>query len=744
MAGLRRIRGKTAIVLALSLAMLALALAAIRSNAVLLQPVRNLVFDGYQILTPRPSGESAVVIVDIDEQSIRELGQWPWPRTTIAELTRRLAAAGAMAIGYDLVFSEPDRTSPSAIARTLRTDGARDDLAAALAALPDNDAAFADAIAAAPVVLGFFDGGDETTNAARRVAGISWAGEDGSGLLNRIGGTIASLPLLQENASGIASISLAAQGDDIVREVPLFISAEKGVFPGLSVDVLRVAIQNASGAPQSFLIKSTTSGTEVGAGTEAITEARVANFIFPLTRDGSIRVYYSRHDPGRTIGASRLLSMNPEELAAAIEGRIVLVGTSAVGLRDIRNTALREAVAGVEVHAQIIDQIMQGAFLARPDWAPGFEWLIAALVSLSIILVSPVLGPMLSALAGATGGAVILAVSWIAFRRFGILIDPLVPLALGLLTYILTTILLFAFAEREKRFVRSAFQQYLSPELLNRLEQAPENLRLGGEIRELTLMFMDIRGFTAISEKLDPQALVAFLNALLSPLSEIIQRHDGAIDKYIGDSIMAFWNAPLDVPDHPRKACLAALDMLAALERMNREDRFGFRALGLPPVEIGIGINTGDACVGNMGSASRFDYSVVGDAVNVAARLEFASKEARAPILASTATRLAAPELAWLAAGSFNLKGKTGGQDVHALFGDAAQARTQEFTALAEAHQQLIAEGTGARARRTALSDSLRLASPSQKQFLIQLSDRTGPASLPVAAAPGAAAGAAD
>ncbi|MCB1386027.1 MAG: adenylate/guanylate cyclase domain-containing protein [Nitratireductor sp.] len=717
-------RKKTPYVLAISACVLAASLAFSILRPEILQPVRNLVFDFYQQLKPRQTADSAVVVVDIDEAAIGRFGQWPWPRDQMAELNDRLAAAGALSIAYDMVFSEPDRTSPALIAERLPGSMAnRQGMVEMLEKLPDNDAVLAASFAASPVVLAFFDGRGSNDRHARKIAGISWLGEDLSQLLEPLSGAIESLSELVEAASGHGHISLGtAQTDDVVRRVPLFTAAGTDVYPSLALEALRLAVQSATGAPASFLISTTFAGREGGSiegasGNEvAITEARLGAFVIPTTEDGALNVHFAPNRFTTYLPAGDVLTRPLEELAGVIEGKIVLVGVSAAGLRDIRTTVLREAVPGVAIHAQIIDQIMQGRFLSRPDWAPGAETALAALLSITIIAVLPFIGALTSALFGLVCAGLILAASWTAFSRYGLLIDPLFPLLLAIVTYILTTVLLYAFAERERRFVRTAFQHYLAPDLLTRLTENPDALRLGGEIRDMTLMFMDMRDFTPISEKLTPEELVAFLNRLLSPLSGIIQAHEGAIDKYIGDSIMAFWNAPLDVADHPRKACLAALEMLARVEELNGRDAFGFAGRGLPPVRIGIGINTGQGCVGNMGSASRFDYSVVGDAVNLAARLESASKDAEWPILVSADTARQCPDLALLPAGRLALKGKSEPQEVYALIGSADLARTNEFAALQAAFADLAAARGGK--RRAALGHCLSLAPTALHGFI--------------------------
>lgn len=652
--------------------------------------LRNIAFDNYQSILPREKNESAVIIIDVDEASIAALGQWPWARTKLAEIVEKVSSAGAFAIGFDMVFAESDRTDPSTILKDIEVSN-NANLLKELEKLPSNDERFAKAISNANISLGFADGQGSIVNEAKPVAGISWLGEDLSERLEKLDGTIASLPTLQEGAKGSGAFVVGVdQSDDLIRTIPMFVNVNGKVHPTLSIDTLRVAIEAATQETQSFLIKTSLASGESGAGTKSITEAKIGEFIFPLTNDGRIQIYYSHYDKSRLVPAYKIIEGDKDDLKQAFEGKIVLFGTSASGLRDIRTTALRERVPGVAIHAQIIDQIMQGKFLSRPDWAPGLERLILAVSSILIILFLPFWGAIISAIFGGFIAFCIVAGSWYAFSKYGILIDPIFPTLFSLLLYGLLTAMLYAFAEKEKRFVRNAFQHYLAPELLDRLENSPDSLKLGGEIKELTLMFMDIRGFTPISEKLDPQELVTFLNQLLSPLSEEIQKHEGAIDKYIGDSIMAFWNAPLDVEKHPEKACIASLCMIEILDEMNRNDMFGFSQRGLDNVSIGIGLNTGDGCVGNMGSKSRFDYSVVGDTVNVAARLESQSKHLGWPILASEATVVACPDFAFLPAGKLELKGKSEKQNVFALVGDAEFAASEAFSQMRKHHSSFI------------------------------------------------------
>ncbi len=694
---MRLINAKMLFIIAITLLLSFVGLAVSLINPNFIKPIQNIVFDGLQQLKPRQDAESLVVFAAIDEPSILTLGQWPWPRSKLAEMVEKITDAGALAIGFDIVFSENDRTSPKSIFDNLpKSTKNLSAVSKVLESLPDNDKVFAEIIRKSHVVLSFFKQQAGIGTKLEKKAGISWLGEDLSSQLENFEGSVASLPAFQSAASGLGYITLSGEKqDDIIRSVPLFASQKDTVYPSFAIEVIRIALQNITGDLKSFIIKTTYSGTEGGSADGAsgenasITAAKVGDVVFPLKRDGQLTIYYARENPDRYVSAKDILTENNEWLSDKFAGKIVLFGASAVGLHDIRTTTLREAVPGVSVHGQIIDQIISGDLLQRPDWLTGAETVLAILFTLIIVILVPITGAIGAAFIGAICALIICAICWFAFTNYNYLMDPTLPLVISIAAYLLMTAMMYFFAEKEKRFVRSAFQHYLAPNLLARLERDPNALQLGGEIRHMTLMFMDVRNFTQISETLNPEQLVSFLNTLLSPLSDVIQEHEGAIDKYIGDSIMAFWNAPLDVDDHPSKACRAALKMLIKLDEMNDANAFGFEELGLGKVSIGIGINTGEGCVGNMGSSSRFDYSVIGDTVNVSARLESASKEAKWPLLVSKATASEAPEFAYLDAGLLELKGKSEPQQVFALVGDETIAESSSFSSLVNARNQI-------------------------------------------------------
>ncbi|MBD1547340.1 CHASE2 domain-containing protein [Roseibium aggregatum] len=687
----RRLTGKRALVTVAAILGLTAATGLRAINPDFVTAVRELTFDYYQRFSPRPYAAAPVRVADIDEASIAKYGQWPWPRTRLAELVTTLTDMGAAVIAFDIVFSEPDRTSPTRITESLSLDDAGDPqaLKALLDRLPDNDESFAAALAQSPSVLGFAARRDTQGRAPASKSGFAYGGTDPVKILPAFPSALPSLAILENEASGIGGISLSAKDQSgVVRRAPLLFSDGKQLYPGLAVEALRVA-QGAKG----LLVKTTGASGQTDTGNPAITDVKIGAFTVPTTADGEMWVYFDHERPERYVSVKDIL--DPEkraEVTPLVEGQIVFVGTSAAGLRDIRATPLGELVPGVTIHAQATEQIINGNYLTRPDWANGAETLATFLVGIVVILALPMIGAIGTGLLGAGAAAAMIGGSYYFFLKDGLLIDPIYPSFATFMVFAVTTALLYFLTEREKRFVRHAFSQYLSPDLVTQLENSPEQLVLGGEMRPMTILFMDIRGFTPISEQLTPTELVSFLNTLLSPLSDAIQAEQGTIDKYIGDSIMAFWNAPLMIEAHASHACRAALDMLATVDRLNEEDAFGFKArkLKTQTVKIGIGLNSGEACVGNMGSDKRFNYSVIGDAVNVASRIESSCKAVGAELLVSDETRNEAPEFAYLEAGEIPLKGKSEAVRLFALVGSEKLRTSEGFRKLSRLHADLM------------------------------------------------------
>ncbi len=369
---------------------------------------------------------------------------------------------------------------------------------------------------------------------------------------------------------------------------------------------------------------------------------------------------------------------------------IILVGTSAPGLLDLRATPVDAAVPGIDIQAQVVEHLLTAKFLQRPDYAVALEEFVVIALGLMLALVLPRVAARASGAIGFVTIALVLLGGWAAYQYLNIFLDPSYPaLVMGILTAGIT-FYTYHTAEAQRSQIRSAFGQYLAPTLVEQLAQSPDKLVLGGEEREMTILFSDVRGFTSISElyKEDPHGLTSLMNRLLTPLTNAIVDHNGTIDKYIGDAVMAFWNAPLSVPDHERDACAAALAMIDRLELLNRERQAEAASAGqrFLPLRIGIGINTGRCVVGNLGSDLRFNYSVLGDPVNVASRLEGQTKFYGVPIiLGSTTAEKVKEQFALLDLDLIAVKGKTEPQTIYALLGReqiAADSRFQELRKL--------------------------------------------------------------
>jgi adenylate cyclase len=618
------------------------------------QVARETTFDFFQQLKPRDApADLPLRIIDIDEASLAELGQWPWPRSTMAAMAERLTELGAASIAFDLLFSEPDRLSPARI----------------IGGAEDYDVTFAGALAAGPTILSLAQSGKAAQTSLEPKTGLAMTGLDALAKVPFLGGAVQPLPLLAEAARGLAIASLHREGAGVARRLPLLWRSNDAVLPTLSVEALRVALDI------STLVVM---GDDEG----AIEGVRIGDRTVPTGPSGDLWLYYRHLPPEIYVSARHLLSDDYTDLAPLIGGQIVLVGASASGLLGIRASALGAPVPGVSIHAQALEQMLTGTYLNRADWVGGLELLVFVLAGLLIVLGVILTGPMLGLVVSLAVGGLLVAGSWWAFARAGLLIDPSFAVFGALVLYAVMAFFRFAIADNDRRRIRSAFAHYVEPSLLARIEVDNSLLTLGGSERELSVMFSDIRNFTRLGENTSPAELVAILNRLFAVLGGAIIEKQGTIDKFMGDAIMAFWNAPVAIERHPLQACRAALSMREALLRLN--------AKGGEPVSIGIGIATGPALVGNMGFEQRFDYSCVGDIVNVASRIENASKSLGHDILVTDAVARAAPELAFLPAGLLALKGMSGREPVYILVGDETARSNPDFAALERAHENLL------------------------------------------------------
>ena len=653
--------------------------------------LRDLLFDRYQRIAPRVwTPDLPLRIVAIDDEAIARFGQWPWPRARIAELLTRIGAYDPAVVAFDILFSEEDRLAPETILREIPDLPEKRALAAALAHQgPGTTDPLSAALAKIPAVLAMTLSREGPAQPFAPASGFVVVGDEADTLPPRFARAILPLAGLRATALGLGAINYLPDGDLIVRRAPLVLAlgppGNATLVPALATEALRVA-QSAS-ALRALHVAESPILTVTGAsrernfgGNAAIVSLRLGDIDIPTEADGQLRIRFAGHQPGRFISAARIFdtTVPPDEIA----GRIVLLGVTAASLGDLRATPLDAVVPGVEVHAEALEHMITGAALLRPDFAPALEMLASLLGGLLTAWAATRLRPA----AGAASVILLVALaglaSWEAFTRLALLYDPLVPAAGWLTTWASTTVFVFRRTERERRSIRLAFARYLAPAVVERLASDPGSLKLGGEARMMTVLFCDIRDFTARAETLSAEGVVAFLHRLLTPLTEAILTEAGTIDKYLGDGLMAFWNAPLDVPDHATRACRAALEMQRAVARIDAEINAEDRAAGRAhlPVRIGIGINTGEAFVGNMGAEQRFDYSIIGDPVNVAARLESATKEFAAPILVSEATMQAASGLRFVALGQVSLKGRQASTRVYAPVDDSTVTLPDDAT----------------------------------------------------------------
>ena len=638
-----------------------------------LEELRLRSFDFYQNISPRVSDVRPVVIVDIDEESVRAYGQWPWPRTILADLLNRLYGLQAAAIALDVIFPEPDRSSPNeAVAHFRNVDEATRER---LLQLPSNDEIFADAIGRGRVVLGRSGTHTMNTRSPETLPETAFAtlGSDPRPYLIGFPHMLHNLPKLERAAAGRGLFSIRTDRDGMVRRVPIVMDVDGKIVPALTLDLLRV-VAGAS----TVLVRTDESG---------IRSVGVPGLELPTDQNGRIWIYFGPHDKARYVSAKDVI----EGRAAAekLAGKLVLVGTSAIGLLDVKTTPVHAAMPGVEVHAQLLEAALTGALLAAPSYALLVEMIGAALAGVILAVLAPAASVLMLFVIAAAAAASLIAGSWILYSRYQMLFDATFPLLVTLSVY-MSMILMGYFREQsDRRRIRSAFAQYLSPTLVEQLVKSPNRLSLGGEERTITVLFSDVRGFTTIAEtyKDNPHGLTTLMNRFLTPLTNAIMARNGTIDKYMGDAVMAFWNAPLDDPAHQSHACHAALDMLERVDVLNREREREAHAAGarFVPIRIGIGINTGPCTVGNMGSDLRFQYTVMGDSVNLASRLEGQTKTYGLSIIIGSRTAAAVwEELGLIEIDSIRVRGKTEAETIYAVIGRGDIVTTPEFIVLQE------------------------------------------------------------
>ena len=649
------------------------------------QSLRNGLFDQYQRWSPRPFQSVPVRIVDIDEESLKRLGQWPWPRTRLAELVDRLNASGVAAIGFDVVFAENDRTSPKAVVDLWSLKG---ELRNKLEKLPDHDQVFAHSICQAPVVVSFAlergisrKTGDQPasgriSNPPVRPYRYINSGEPPNRWLHPFDRAISSVPVIEEAAKGNGAMSFLPDSDGVVRRVPLVVKVAGEPVSTLSAELLRVG----QGA-KNFILKA---AEERDTG---LAEIRIGEFSIPTTANGEIWLHYSNAVPNRYIPAWKILS--GEVSNELIENHLVLVGASAQGLMDLRFSPLGRLIPGVEAHAQALEQILSGHFLLRPSWATAVE---AAVIVIGVLLVG-LLSLRTKSLAGALASIALLASviggGWFAFRNYGLLLNTVTPAFMLIVTFVLGSLIHHFISEREQRWIKAAFSRYVSPNRVLHLVNHPDDMELGGRRQECSFVFTDLTGFTTMMESIDPAEAVALLNGYLDEMIAIAFRHDGTLDRIVGDSVAIMFSAPVPQHDHRARALACAMEMdnfacRYALELQPRGIRFG---------NTRIGIHTGEVIVGNFGGSTMFDYRALGDPVNTAARLESVNKHLGTAICLSEATLTGCSENTVVRpVGKLVLKGKTQALQVYEPVSPARAAGYAPLEEYCQAYELMVSD----------------------------------------------------
>lgn len=666
----------------LSLLILVAAVALRVEEPRLVSSMRAAVFDTYQRLQPRPYQPSPIRIVDIDDETLALEGQWPWPRTRVAELVARLRDMGAAVIVFDFLFAEPDRTSPAQIL-PLWSESGTTGLDSFLDKMVDHDQVLADAIGTANVVTGFVLTPDPVSSSEPEMkAGVVTAGINPRPFLPHFGGAIANLAPLEAAAMGNGALNFTPDRDGVIRRVPLVVLKGDEIFPTLSSEALRVA-QGAS----SFVIKATGASGVTGFGAQTgVSAIQVGGIPVPTDGNGRLLVHYTDAVPERFIPAWRILDGSlPDE---AVQGMIVLLGTSAAGLMDLRSTPLHPAVPGVMVHAQVMEQVINQAWLLRPDWADGAEMIFLIALGLLVILLSARLGAAWTVLAGGLALAIAVEASWLAYTEARMLLDPVYPgLTVGAV-YLVASLVRHILDERQRKFVEDTFSSYVSPNLVQYFIDNPDQVKLGGERRDCSFVMTDLAGFTTLVEQSDPAELVSVLNEYLEGMTNIAFDHEGTLDNIIGDAVAIMFSAPVEQPDHAQRAIGCALEMDAFAQAFSERKQ----AEGVPLGLTRIGVNTGVVIIGNIGGKQHSDYRSLGDPINTAARLETVNKHLGTRICVSGATVAQVPDFIGRRVATLVLKGKSEGVEAYEPL-TAQEASSHRVTVYNDAFDKLDLNG---------------------------------------------------
>jgi adenylate cyclase len=652
----------------------------------LIDQLDNIIYDARLRLTMPRKADPRVVILDIDEKSLGEVGRWPWSRNLMARLMDKLFDQYKIAIvGFDVVWAERDTSSGMEVLDGLAHKELKDvpDFQGAYKHVRerlDFDGQFAAAIRNRPVVLGYYLNSEDQavkvnalpepvlpkgTFAGRSIAFANWKGHTGN------------LPAYQSNASAAGHFNSLPDDDGVSRRVPILLQYNDVYYEPLSLAMVRTLISLETGVPTK--VEPVFPPQQASAGSYGGLEwIKVGPFDIPVDYEATALIpYYGPEGTFQYLSLTDVLHdrIKPEQL----KGKIVIIGTTAPGLKDLRSTPVGKVYPGVEIHANMIAGIINHALKQKPAYMLGAEIVLLLFGGIALSFLIPMLSAAWATLAAFLGLVLITGIDFAVWSEAGMVLPLATSILMTSFLYTMNMAYGYFVESRSKRKFTELFGQYVPPELVDRMAADPEKYTMEPKAAELTILFSDVRGFTSISEALKPEELREFINEYLTDMSRIIRsRHHGTLDKYIGDAIMAFWGAPVEDPQHARNGVLAGLEMQRECKVLNEK----FTARGWPALKIGVGLNSGNVRVGDMGSQVRRAYTVMGDPVNVASRLEARTKYYGVGVMVGEATRNAVPDVVFREVDRIKVKGKDEALTIYEPIGLQAEVAPEEHDEL--------------------------------------------------------------
>jgi adenylate cyclase len=637
-----------------------------------LQRLDDIIYDARLRATMPQTVDERIVIIDIDEKSLAEVGRWPWGRNKLATLVDELfQRQQAALLGFDVVFAEADESSGLKRLQQMASQEMRDqpgfaDKLVQMQAELDYDASFARALQQKPVVLGYYMTSDRDgrTSGALPAAVMQKDALQGRPIrFTTWSGYGSNIDVLAKAAPMAGYFNSITDIDGVVRSIPLLAEHKGQYYESLSLAMFRLLAglpQIEPGFPAERWIPRSYQGLE----SIRLVQSATQKLAIPVDDRVAVLVPF-RGRGGPTGGSFKYLSasdvLNQKLPAGSLKDKIVLLGTTAPGLLDLRVTPVGETYPGVEVHANVISGLLDGRTIVKPDYALGFEVLVLIFAGIVLAVALPLLSAPKAVALSLSVLAALIGLNFWLYLGEGLVLPLASSLVMALTAFALNMSYGYFVESKSKRQIANLFGTYVPPELVDEMVKDPDSYNMKAMSKELTVMFCDMRGFTKLSEKMEPTQLQELLNSVFSQLTDVIRQNKGTIDKYMGDCVMAFWGAPVDIPNHASMAVKTATEMAATVHRINE----GHRAKGIPEIGVGIGLNTGIMCVGDMGSSVRKSYTVIGDAVNLGSRLEGLSKTYGVDIVVSDSTRKQAPDYAWQELDRVRVKGKEQAVAIH-------------------------------------------------------------------------------